>query len=45
VGIGPVLIAGGLLCILGSSTFLWKPLRTPDSRALRAIDAGAASAM
>lgn len=31
VGIRPVLIAGGLLCLLGSASFLWRPLSTPDS--------------
>jgi MFS family permease len=39
IGIAPVLIAGGILCILGSSSFVWSPLRTPDSRAIRAAEA------
>lgn len=36
VGYRPVLIAGGVLCLLGSSLFRWRPLQTPDSVAVRA---------
>jgi len=39
IGIAPVLIAGGVLCLVGSSTFVWRPLQTPDSLALRTVDA------
>ncbi|MEJ5199382.1 MAG: MFS transporter [Anaerolineae bacterium] len=35
VGYAPVLIAGGVLCLLGSSLFRWRPLQTPDSVAVR----------
>jgi hypothetical protein len=35
VGFAPVLIAGGVLCLLGSSLFRWWPLKTPDSLAVR----------
>jgi MFS family permease len=35
LGFATILIAGGVLCLLGSSTFLWHALRTPDSLALR----------
>ncbi|MGC8780326.1 MAG: MFS transporter [Anaerolineae bacterium] len=35
VGYRPVLIAGGVLCLLGSSLFRWRPLQTPDSLAVR----------
>jgi Na+/melibiose symporter-like transporter len=31
VGVRPVLIAGGLLCLLGSASFRLRPLTTPDS--------------
>jgi MFS family permease len=34
-GFQPVLIAGGLMCLAGSSLFAWRPLQTPDSLALR----------
>jgi MFS family permease len=34
-GFQPVLIAGGLMCLTGSSLFVFRPLRTPDSLALR----------
>jgi MFS family permease len=34
-GPAPVIIAGGIICLLGSSSFIWNPLRTPDSLALR----------
>jgi MFS family permease len=44
VGIAPVLVAGGLLCLLGSSTFVWRPLRTPDSLATRTADSAPATA-
>jgi MFS family permease len=43
IGIAPVLIAGGLLCILGSSSFWWRPLQTPDSLAMRTMDVAPAS--
>ncbi|MCX7670603.1 MAG: MFS transporter [Anaerolineae bacterium] len=36
VGYAPVLIAGGVMCLLGSSLFRWRPLQTPDSLAVRA---------
>ena len=39
IGISPVLIAGGVLCLIGSSTFVWRSLQTPDSLALRTVDA------
>ena len=35
VGFAPVLIAGGVLCLIGSSLFRWWPLKTPDSLAVR----------
>jgi MFS family permease len=34
-GFAPVLIAGGMLCLLGSSLFRWWPLKTADSLAVR----------
>lgn len=34
-GIVPVLIAGGLLCIAGSASFVFNPLRTEDSLTIR----------
>jgi len=34
-GYAPVIIAGGIMCLIGSSSFTWNPLRTPDSLALR----------
>jgi MFS family permease len=39
VGIVPMLIAGGVICLLGSSLFRWRPLRTPDSLAARRVPA------
>jgi MFS family permease len=35
VGFAPVLIAGGVMCLIGSSLFRWWPLKTPDSLAVR----------
>jgi len=35
VGFMPVLIAGGAMCLLGSSLFRWWPLKTADSLAAR----------
>ena len=35
IGAVPVLIAGGVMCVIGSSSFLWNRLRTPDTLALR----------
>lgn len=35
VGYAPVLVAGGVLCLLGSSLFRWRPLQTADSLAAR----------
>ncbi len=35
LGFALLLVAGGLLCLLGSSLFRWRALRTPDSLALR----------
>lgn len=37
VGYMPVLVAGGALCLLGSSLFRWWPLKTPDSVATRSV--------
>jgi len=34
-GIVPVLVAGGLLCIAGSASFVFNPLRTEDSLTIR----------
>jgi MFS family permease len=34
-GIAPILIAGGILCLAGSSLFRFWPLQTPDSLAAR----------
>jgi hypothetical protein len=34
-GIGPVLIGGGILCLIGSASFVFNPLRTADSMAAR----------
>ncbi len=36
IGFASVLIAGGVMCLLGSSLFRWWPLQTPDSVAGRA---------
>jgi MFS family permease len=41
VGITPLLIAGGVASIIGSTRFLWRPLETPDTLALRSIPARA----
>lgn len=35
IGFAPVLILGGVLCLIGSSLFRWWPLQTPDSLAIR----------
>jgi len=35
VGLAAVLVAGGLLCLAGSSTFRFRPLQTPDSKEAR----------
>jgi MFS family permease len=35
VGFAPVLIAGGVMCLLGSTTFRFRKLQTPDSLAVR----------
>jgi MFS family permease len=35
VGFAPVLVAGGIMCLLGSSTFRFRKLQTPDSLAAR----------
>jgi MFS family permease len=35
IGYMPVLVAGGALCLLGSSLFRWWPMQTPDSLAAR----------
>lgn len=35
IGPAPVIIAGGVLSALGSSSFIWHRLRTPDTLALR----------
>lgn len=40
VGPAPVLVAGGVMCIAGSSSFLWNRLRTPDTLALRRAEMG-----
>ena len=34
-GFAPVLIAGGVMCLVGSSLFRWRPLRTADSLTAR----------
>ena len=34
-GLRPVLIAGGIVCLVGSSSFRFHPLMTPDSLAVR----------
>jgi len=34
-GITPILVAGGILCLAGSSLFRIRPLQTPDSLAVR----------
>lgn len=34
-GIVPVLVVGGILAIIGSSSFLWNPLKTEDSQTAR----------
>jgi sugar phosphate permease len=39
-GFAPVLVLGGLMCLAGSSTFVFRPLRTPDSRAARQAEIG-----
>ena len=31
LGLGPTLVIGGALCLLGSSLFRWRPLQTTDS--------------
>ena len=31
LGFAPVLVLGGLMCLIGSSTFMFRPLQTPDS--------------
>ena len=31
LGLGPTLVLGGALCLLGSSLFRWRPLQTTDS--------------
>lgn len=36
-GMAPVLIAGGLLCVAGSASFVTHPLRTADSLAARRV--------
>ncbi len=38
VGFAPVLIAGGALCLLGSTTFRFRKLQTPDSLATRGVE-------
>ena len=35
VGFAPVLIAGGVICLVGSTTFRFRKLQTPDSLAVR----------
>jgi hypothetical protein len=35
VGFAPMLVVGGVMCVLGSSSFIWNHLRTPDSMAAR----------
>jgi MFS family permease len=40
VGFAPVLVAGGVLCILGSGSFLLHPLRMQDSLAARRAERG-----
>jgi MFS family permease len=35
VGFAPLLVTGGLVCLLGSNLFRWRPLQTPDSLAVR----------
>jgi MFS family permease len=40
-GFGPVIVAGGVMTILGSSSFFWNHLRTPDSLSVRRHDAEA----
>jgi MFS family permease len=37
VGFMPALIAGGAMCLLGSSLFRWWPLKSPDSLAAREL--------
>ena len=39
VGFAPVLIAGGIMCLLGSTTFRFRKLQTPDSLAVRRTEA------
>jgi MFS family permease len=34
-GLAPVLVAGGIICLVGSSSFRVRALQTPDSRATR----------
>ena len=34
-GFGPVIVAGGVMSVIGSSSFVWNHLRTPDSLAAR----------
>jgi MFS family permease len=41
-GFAPVIIAGGLMCLAGSSLFRIQALQTPDSLALRNADLGPA---
>jgi MFS family permease len=41
-GFAPVLVVGGLMCLAGSSTFVFRPLRTPDSLAAREAETRAA---
>jgi hypothetical protein len=38
-GFGPVIVAGGVMSVLGSSSFIWNRLRTPDSLAVRQQEA------
>jgi MFS family permease len=42
-GFAPVLVAGGIICLVGSSSFRWHQLQTPDSLATRRaeMEAGA----
>ena len=38
VGFAPILVAGGVMSVLGSSSFIWNHLHTPDSMAARRGD-------
>ena len=33
-GFAPVLVAGGIMCLIGSSSFRFRALQTPDSLAV-----------